>query len=107
MSEITYLDGIRLGLKHLLSTHPSVVLYGQDVGAFGGAFKVTEGLQAEFGESRVFDTPISESAMLGAAIGMATQGMRPVVEIQFADFVTTAMHQLLSNAGTRHYRTGN
>ena len=89
-----------------LRTVAMSVLYGQDVGAFGGAFKVTEGLQAKFGADRVFDTPICESAMLGAAIGMATQGMRPIVELQFSDFITTAMHQLLNNAGTRHYRTG-
>ncbi|NQV31196.1 MAG: alpha-ketoacid dehydrogenase subunit beta [Phycisphaeraceae bacterium] len=106
MREITYLQGIREGLIELLRTDATSVLYGQDVGAFGGAFKVTEGLQAEFGEDRVFDTPICESAMLGAAIGMATQGMRPVVELQFSDFITTAMHQVLNNAGTRHYRTG-
>ncbi|MCF7973015.1 MAG: alpha-ketoacid dehydrogenase subunit beta [Phycisphaerae bacterium] len=106
MREITYLQGIQEGLREVLKTDPTSVIYGQDVGAFGGAFKVTEGLQAEFGEARVFDTPISESAMLGAAIGMATQGMRPIVEMQFADFITTAMHQLLNNAGTRHYRTG-
>ena len=107
MREITYLQAIREGLQTLLRQDPSVVLFGQDVGAFGGAFKVTEGLQAEFGTDRVLDTPICESAMLGAAIGMATQGLRPIVELQFADFVTTAMHQLLNNAGTRHYRTGN
>lgn len=85
---------------------PEVLLYGQDVGAFGGAFKATLGLQQEFGVERVFDTPICESAMLGAAIGMASQGLRPIVELQFADFATTAMHQLLNNAGTFHYRTG-
>jgi len=106
MREITYLQGIQEALGELLRSDPQAVLFGQDVGAFGGAFKVSEGLLAKFGEDRVFDTPICESAMLGAAIGMATQGMHPIVEMQFADFVTTAMHQLLSNAGTRHYRTG-
>ncbi|MDP6630909.1 MAG: transketolase C-terminal domain-containing protein [Kiritimatiellia bacterium] len=107
MREITYLQGIHEGLQHVLEHDPETVLFGQDVGAFGGAFKLTEGLQARFGEDRVFDTPICESAMLGCAIGMATQGMRPIVEMQFADFITTALHQLLNNAGTRHYRTGN
>jgi 2-oxoisovalerate dehydrogenase E1 component beta subunit len=107
MREITYLQGIREGLRHVLEHDPESVLFGQDVGAFGGAFKLTEGLQAQFGEERVFDTPICESAMLGCAIGMATQGMHPIVEMQFADFITTALHQLLNNAGTRHYRTGN
>jgi 2-oxoisovalerate dehydrogenase E1 component beta subunit len=107
MREITYLQGIREGLQHVLTHDPESVLFGQDVGAFGGAFKLTEGLQEQFGDDRVFDTPICESAMLGCAIGMATQGMHPIVEMQFADFITTALHQLLNNAGTRHYRTGN
>jgi 2-oxoisovalerate dehydrogenase E1 component beta subunit len=107
MHEITYLQGIQEALHAILRNDSTSVVFGQDVGAFGGAFKVTEGLQAEFGKERIFDTPICESAMLGAAIGMATQGLRPIVEVQFADFITTALHQLLCNAGTRHYRTGN
>jgi 2-oxoisovalerate dehydrogenase E1 component beta subunit len=106
MREQTYLEGVREGLMHSLRTDASVVLYGQDIGAFGGAFKVTVGMLDEFGPDRVFDTPISESAMIGAAIGMASQGLRPVVELQFADFGTTAIHQVLNNAGTFHYRTG-
>lgn len=106
MPEITYLEGIRLGLQRLMREHPEVVLYGEDVGAFGGAFKVTLGLQEEFGKDRVFDTPISESAILGSAVGMATQGLRPVVELQFVDFGMTAVHHLLNNAATTHYRTG-
>ncbi len=104
--ETTYLEAIRQGLRRVLREHPEVLLYGEDVGAFGGAFKVTLGLQEEFGEDRIFDTPISESAMLGAAIGMATQGLRPIVELQFVDFGMTAVHQLLNNAATTHYRTG-
>ncbi len=106
MIELTYLEGIRHGLRRVMRDHKSVLLYGQDVGPFGGAFKMTSGFQEEFGIERVFDAPISESAMLGAAIGMATQGLRPVVELQFADFGTTALHQILNNAGTTHYRTG-
>jgi 2-oxoisovalerate dehydrogenase E1 component beta subunit len=105
MIELTYLEGIRQGLRRLMRDHDNVVLYGQDVGAFGGAFKMTAGFQEEFGD-RIFDTPISESAMLGAAVGMATQGLRPIVELQFADFGTTALHQILNNAGTTHYRIG-
>lgn len=104
--EITYLEGIRQGLQRALRERQDVVLYGEDVGAFGGAFKVTQGLQEEFGADRVFDTPISESAILGSAIGMATQGLRPVVELQFVDFGMTAVHHILNNAGTTHYRTG-
>ena len=106
MREVTYVEGIRLGLQQLLRDRPEVVIYGEDVGSFGGAFKVTLGLQEEFGEQRVFDTPISESAILGSAIGMASQGLRPVVELQFVDFGMTAVHQLLNNAGTMHYRAG-
>lgn len=104
--DITYLQGIREGLQQVMRGHPEVVLFGEDVAAFGGAFKMTAGFLEEFGADRVFDTPIAESAMLGAAIGMATQGLKPVVELQFADFATTALHQLLNNAGTLHYRTG-
>jgi len=104
--ELTYLEAIREGLRHAMAGDPSVVLYGEDVAAFGGAFKVTLGFQQEFGAARVFDTPIAESAIFGTAIGMATQGLRPVVELQFADFGTTAIHQLMNNAATFHWRTG-
>lgn len=106
LGEITFLEGLRQALRRALRDHPEVVVYGEDVGRFGGAFKVTLGFLEEFGEDRVFDTPLSESALLGAAMGMATQGLKPVVELQFADFVTVAMHQILNNAGTHHYRTG-
>lgn len=106
LGEITYLEGIRQGLRRAMREDPGVVLFGEDVADFGGAFKVTAGFLEEFGADRVFDTPLSESAILGAAMGMATQGMRPVVELQFADFSTVAIHQLLNNAGTYHYRTG-
>lgn len=106
MHEFTYLEAIRQGLIQLLRDRKDVVVYGEDVGSFGGAFKVTLGLQKEFGADRVFDTPISESAILGSAVGMATQGLRPVVELQFVDFGMTAVHHILNNAGPTHYRTG-
>jgi 2-oxoisovalerate dehydrogenase E1 component beta subunit len=106
MVEMTYLEAIREALRAALRDHPEVLLFGEDIGRFGGAFKVTLGFQEEFGEDRCFDTPISESALFGVSIGMATQGLRPVVELQFADFGTTALHQLLNNAGTHMYRTG-
>ena len=106
MVEMTFLEGIRDGLRHAMRTRPETVLYGEDVAGFGGAFKMTLGFLEEFGPQRVFDTPISESAIFGTAIGMATQGLRPIVELQFGDFGTTALHQLLNNAGTFHYRTG-
>lgn len=104
--EMTYIEGIRQALRKLLREFPDVLIYGEDVGVFGGAFKVTQGMQAEFGEDRVFDTPLSESAILGSAIGLATQGLRPVVELQFVDFGTTALHQIMNNAATLHYRVG-
>ena len=103
---MTYLEGIRQGLQHVMRKHPEVVTFGEDIGPFGGAFKMTLGFQDEFGASRVFDTPLAESAMIGVAIGMASQGMKPIVELQFADFGTTAIHQVLNNAGTFRYRTG-
>ena len=106
MVEITYLEGVRRGLQHVMREHDNVVMFGEDIAAFGGAFKVTLGFQEEFGPDRVFDTPLSESALLGVGMGMATQGLRPIVEMQFSDFTTTALHQLLNNAGTFHYRTG-
>lgn len=106
MLEMTYLEGIRDGLRHVLRTRPETLLFGEDVASFGGAFKMTLGFLDEFGAQRIFNTPISESAILGAAMGMATQGLRPIVELQFSDFGTVALHQLLNNAGTFHYRTG-
>lgn len=106
MREMTYLEAIRAGLQHVLRTQPETLLFGEDVAAFGGAFKMTLGFLEEFGPQRIFNTPISESAILGVAMGMATQGRRPIVELQFSDFGTNALHQLLNNAGTFHYRTG-
>lgn len=104
MIETTYIEAIRQGLRRAMREDDRVVLFGEDVGAFGGAFKVTAGFQEAFGHERVFDTPISESAILGAALGMAIEGFRPCVELQFSDFGMTALHQLLNNAGTTHYR---
>ncbi len=84
----------------------SVFLLGEDIGAYGGAFKVTEGFFEEFGENRVIDTVLGESAIIGAAMGAAIAGMRPVAEMQFADFVTNGFNQLVNNAAKFHYRTG-
>ncbi|MBW7909335.1 MAG: alpha-ketoacid dehydrogenase subunit beta [Kiritimatiellae bacterium] len=103
---MTYLEAIRQGLRAVMKAHPEVVLYGEDIGQFGGAFKMTLGFQEEFGADRCFDTPISEAALFGTAIGMATQGLKPVVELQFADFGTNSLHHLLNNAGTHYFRTG-
>lgn len=106
LREITYLEGIRQGLQHVMRAHPETLIFGEDVGPFGGAFKMTLGFQEEFGKDRVFDTPLAESAMIGVAIGMASQRLKPIVELQFADFGTTAIHHVLNNAGTFRYRTG-
>ena len=103
---ITYLEAIREAQAKLLRDDDRVFIYGQDVGgAFGGAFKATKGLAKEFPE-RVLNTPISEDAIVGTAIGAAMQGMRPIVEMQFADFSSIALNQILNNAGTHYWRTG-
>lgn len=102
---ITYLEAIREAQARILKEDDRVFIYGQDVGgSFGGAFKATKGLAKEF-PGRVLNTPISEDAMVGTAIGAALQGMRPIVEMQFADFSSIALNQILNNAGTHYWRT--
>lgn len=105
MGEVTYIDAIRDAQRDLLAEDDRVFIYGQDVGQFGGAFKATQGLKEEFPE-RVLDTPISEDAMVGAAIGAAIEGMRPIVEMQFADFSSIAFNQVVNHAATYFWRTG-
>lgn len=100
------LEAIRQALRDELASDEKVVLIGQDIGDFGGAFKVTQGLLEEFGEKRVADTPISESAMIGAAIGAAMVGLKPVVEMQFIDFLACGYNQLVNFAGKMRYRWG-
>ncbi|MCX8157716.1 MAG: alpha-ketoacid dehydrogenase subunit beta [Verrucomicrobiae bacterium] len=102
---ITYLEAIRAAQARALAEDPRVFIYGQDVGAFGGAFKATKNLQQEF-PGRVLDAPISEDAILGSAVGAAIEGMRPIVEIQFADFSTVAFNQIVNQAATLFWRTG-
>ncbi len=106
MTEITYLDAIREALTEEMERDPNVFCLGEDVGVFGGAFKVTEGLQARFGVNRVIDTPISEIAIIGAAAGAAHMGMRPVAEMQFADFIACGYDLLTNYVATSRYRTG-
>lgn len=102
---ITYLEAIREAQAKLLREDERVFIYGQDVGGtFGGAFKATKGLAKEF-PSRVLNTPISEDAIVGTAIGAALQGLRPIVEMQFADFSSLALNQILNQAGTHYWRT--
>lgn len=105
MNEVTYIDALREAHRELLSEDQRVFIYGQDVGDFGGAFKATQGLKDEFPE-RVLDAPISEDAMVGLAIGAALEGMRPIVEMQFADFSSIAFNQVVNHAATYFWRTG-
>src|ERR1035441_7876736 len=95
---ITYLEAIREAQARALADDPRVFIYGQAVGAFGGAFKATKNLAQRF-PGRVIDSPISEDAMLGLAVGAAIQGMRPIVEMQFADFSTPAFNQIVNQIG--------
>ena len=104
MSEITYLEAIREALFEEMERDPDVFCLGEDIGAYGGAFKVTEGLLAKFGERRVIDTPISEIGIVGAAAGAAHMGMRPVVEMQFIDFISNAYDILTNYVATARYR---
>jgi pyruvate/2-oxoglutarate/acetoin dehydrogenase E1 component len=106
MPVVTYLEAIRSALFEEMARDERVFVLGEDVGAYGGAFKVTEGLQARFGESRVIDTPISETAIVGSAIGASYMGMRPVAEVQFIDFIGCCFDMLTNFAATSRYRNG-
>src|SRR6187200_1680727 len=101
---ITYLDAIREAQARALEEDPRVYIYGQDVGSFGGAFKATKNLAVEY-PGRVLDAPISEDAIIGSAIGAALEGMRPIIEMQFADFSTAGFNQILNHAATVYWRT--
>ena len=102
----TYVEAIKQGIWEEMTRDESVFVLGEDVGVYGGAFKVTAGMLEEFGEDRVIDTPISESAIVGAAIGAAMMGMRPVAEMQFADFISCAFDQITNFAAKCRYRWG-
>lgn len=102
--ETTYLEAIRDALAEEMRRDPAVFLLGEDIGAYGGAFGVTKGLFEEFGERRVIDTPVAEALIVGAATGAAMLGLRPVAEMQFADFVACAFDQVVNQAGTLRYR---
>lgn len=104
--ELTYLEAIRDALQYEMRRDPRVLVMGEDVGVYGGAFKVTQGLLEEFGEARVIDTPMSELCMIGVATGMYFMGLRPVVEVQFADFISTGFDSIVQFAATNHYRWG-
>ena len=103
---VTFVEAVRQGLWEEMERDPGVFIIGEDVGAYGGAFKVTDGLLDEFGEGRVIDTPISEAAIVGAACGAALMGMRPVAEFQFIDFISPAFDMLTNYAAKCRYRWG-
>jgi 2-oxoisovalerate dehydrogenase E1 component beta subunit len=106
MPTLTYLQAISAALRDELRADPNVILMGEDIGVFGGAFKVTDGFVDEFGTDRVMDTPLAESGIIGTAIGAAVVGMRPVCEMQFSDFISCGFDQLVNVAGKMHYRQG-
>jgi 2-oxoisovalerate dehydrogenase E1 component beta subunit len=106
MPVLTYLDAIRQGIWEEMERDKSVFLLGEDIGAYGGAFKVTAGMLEKFGAERVIDTPISESAIVGAAVGAALAGLRPVAEMQFMDFIACGFDQIVNMAAKIHYRWG-
>lgn len=105
-SQLTSAQALNLGLRKILTERPESLILGQDIGTYGGAFKVTEGLLAAFGRPRVFNTPLAESACTGYAVGLALNGHRPIEEFQFSDFVTEAATQITLNAATYHFRSG-
>jgi pyruvate/2-oxoglutarate/acetoin dehydrogenase E1 component len=106
MSTMTYLQAISAALRDELRSDDRVLMMGEDIGVFGGAFKVTDGFIDEFGPDRVMDTPLAESGIIGTAVGAAVVGMRPVCEMQFSDFISCGFDQLVNVAGKMHYRQG-
>jgi 2-oxoisovalerate dehydrogenase E1 component beta subunit len=104
--ELSYLEAIREALFEEMRRDPKVFVLGEDVGAYGGAFGVTQGMYEEFGEARVVDTPISESAIVGVSIGASLRGYRPVAEMQFADFISCGFDQIVNQAATLRFRYG-
>ncbi|MFO1396185.1 MAG: alpha-ketoacid dehydrogenase subunit beta [Burkholderiales bacterium] len=105
MATMTMVQAIRSALDVMLERDPDVVVFGEDVGYFGGVFRCTDGLQAKYGQSRVFDAPIAEGGIVGAAIGMGAYGLRPVAEIQFADYMYPGYDQIVSGAARLRYRS--
>lgn len=106
MANMTMIEAIRDGMRVELARDPNVMVFGEDVGHVGGVFRATEGLQKEFGDKRVFDTPLAESGIGGLAVGLGIQGFRPVMEIQFIGFVFETMDQIVSQAARMRYRSG-
>src|ERR1041384_4928716 len=106
MPAMSMVQALNSAMDVMLARNPDVVIFGEDVGFYGGVFRVTDGLQKKYGEQRVFDSPIAEGGMLAAAVGMGAFGLRPIVEIQFADYIYPATDQLISEAARIRYRSG-
>ena len=106
MTRMTYREAVRSALREALSSDPTVFLMGEDVGRYGGAFAVSHGLLQDFGPERIRDAPLSESTFVGAGIGAALNGMRPIVEIMTVNFSLLAMDQILNNLATLRYMSG-
>jgi 2-oxoisovalerate dehydrogenase E1 component beta subunit len=106
MPSMNMIQALNSAIDVMMERDPDVVVFGEDVGFFGGVFRVTEGLQQKYGKRRVFDTPIAEGGIIGTAVGMAAYGLRPVAEIQFADYIYPATDQLISEAARLRYRSG-
>lgn len=107
MAIISYIDSITMAMREEMERDPKVFILGEDVGVKGGVFKATQGLYEQFGEERVIDTPLAESAIAGVGIGAAMYGMRPIAEMQFADFIMPAVNQIISEAAKIRYRSNN
>ncbi len=105
MARMTMIEAIRDAMNVMMARDERVVVFGEDVGYFGGVFRCTAGLQQKYGKTRCFDTPISEDGIVGTAIGMATYGLRPCIEIQFADYMYPAYDQIVSEAARLRYRS--
>ena len=106
MSTVTYLEAISQAIREEMRRDEAVFLLGEDVGAYGGAFKVSAGFQEEFGSERVIDTPMSETAIIGSAVGAALMGMRPIAEMQYIDFITCGFDQIINMASKMYWRAG-
>lgn len=107
MPEMNIIQALNHTLHEAFARNPKIVTFGEDVGAFGGVFRVTSGLQKAFGEERCFDTPLSEQGIVGFGVGMAQKGMKPICEIQFADYIFPAYDQIVNELAKMRYRTGN
>ena len=107
MAVISYIDAVTMAIREEMERDPKVFVLGEDVGVKGGVFKATQGLYEQFGEERVIDTPLAESAIAGVGIGAAMYGMRPIAEMQFADFIMPAVNQIISEAARIRYRSNN